>query len=98
TRRFFDVIQVLSHAIPLRAIQATIVEANGNRVLTFHKILDAYDEPEDSDTVEYETHDEAFWIEKAPWTNDTAKALLSVVRSVFANAELHYVKNYIAIT
>jgi len=98
TRRFFDVIQVLSHAIPLIAIQATIVEANGNRVLTFHKILDAYDEPEESDTVDYESHDEAFWIEKAPWTNETAKALLKAVQSVLVNAELNYVKNYIAVS
>lgn len=97
TRRFFDVIQVLSHAIPLIAIQATIVEANGNRVLTFHKILDAYEEPEDSDAVEYESHDEAFWIEKAPWTNETAKALLRVLQPAFASAELNYRKNYIAI-
>lgn len=98
TRRFFDVIQVLSHAIPIRAIQATIVEVNGIRGLTFHTILDAYEEPEESDAVEYEPHNEAFWIEHAPWTNETAKALLSAVQPVFANAELHYVKNYIAIT
>lgn len=96
TRRFFDVIQVISQAIPLIAIQATVVEANGHRVLTFHKILDAYEEPEDSD-VEYETHNEAFWLEKAPWTNETAKTLLSVVQPSLGQAELNYVKGYIAI-
>ncbi len=97
TRRFFDVIQVLSYAIPLMAIQATIVEANGNRVLTFQKILDAYDEPEDKDDGKYKPPDETFWSDKAPWTNETAKALLRVVQPVFANAELNYKKSYITI-
>ena len=38
TRRFFNVIQVFSHAIPIIAIQSNIVEANGQRMLTFSKI------------------------------------------------------------
>ena len=98
TRRFFDVIQVLSHAIPIIAVQASVVEANGHRTLTFQKILDAYEEPEDSDTVEYELHDEAFWLEKAPWTNETAKTFLNLVRPAISSAELKYVKNYISIS
>ena len=98
TRRFFDVIQVLSHAIPIIAIQASIVEVNGHRALTFQKILDGYEEPEDSDTVEYETHDEAFWLEKAAWTNETAKTFLNVVKPAINSAELKYVKNYISIS
>ena len=98
TRRFFDVIQVLSHAIPFIAIQASVVEANGQRMLTFHKILDAYEEPEDSEPADYEAHDEAFWLEKASWTNDTAKVLLGILTPVLGQAKLKYVKNYISIT
>lgn len=97
TRRFFDVIQVLSNAIPLIAIQASVIEANGHRVLAFQKVLDAYEEPEDADVVEYEAHDESFWLEKASWTNETAKTLLNVVKSTIPGAELKYVKNYISI-
>ena len=97
TRRFFDVIQVLSHAIPIIAIQASVVEVNGHRALTFQKILDAYEEPEDTDVVEYEAHDEAFWLEKASWTNDTAKTLLNVVKATIGGVELKYLKNYISI-
>lgn len=97
TRRFFDVIQVMSHAIPIIAIQASVVEVDGHRALTFHKVLDAYEEPEDSDASEYESHDEAFWLEKAPWTNEAAKVLLNVVKPTLGQAELRYVKNYISI-
>lgn len=97
TRRFFDVIQVISHAIPLIAIQANIVEVAGNRALTFQKILAEYEEPEDTTSSEYEPHDEAYWLEKASWTAETAKTLLEIVRPVFPEADLRYVKNYISI-
>lgn len=97
TRRFFDVIQVLGHAIPLIAIQASVVEVNGYRALTFQKILAEYEEPEDSNSVEYELHDEAYWLEKAGWTNETAKVFLGVVEPLLGDPELKYVKNYISI-
>lgn len=98
TRRFFDVIQVLSHSIPIIAIQANIVEANGQRMLTFNKILDSYEEPEDSEPADYEAHDEDFWLEKAPWTNETAKILLEITTPVLGQAKLNYLKYHISIT
>lgn len=98
TRRFFEVIQVLSHAIPIIAIQVSVIEAHGQRSLTFHKILDLYEEPDDSEPADYETHDETFWIEKAAWANDTAKTLLEILTPVFGEAKIKYLKNYIAIT
>lgn len=97
TRRFFDVIQVFSQTVPLIAIQAAVIEANGQRALTFSTILNAYEEPEDIEP-EYVAHDETFWLEKASWTDETAKALLRIVRPVFTTAELNYAKNYIAIS
>jgi hypothetical protein len=96
TRRFFNVIQVLSHAIPIIAIQANIVEANGQRMLTFSKILDTYEEPEEGNGIS-EVHDETYWREKAVWTMDTSKALLEIVRPVYGDVSLNYVKNYIGI-
>jgi hypothetical protein len=51
TRRFYNVIQLLSHAIPIVAVQANIVEADGKRILHFSKILDTYEEPEEKKTV-----------------------------------------------
>mgnify|MGYP000303684340 CR=1 FL=1 len=97
TRRFFNVIQVLSHAIPMIAIQANIVEANGQKMLTFAKILDTYEEPEEGIGLPSEVHDETYWREKAAWTMDAARALLEIVRPVYGDASLNYVKNYIGI-
>lgn len=97
TRRFYNVIQLLSHAIPIIAIQAYIVEADGKRILHFSKILDTYEEPEDESSVSNEVHDEAYWQTKAPWTVDAAKALLEIVAPDFGPTELNFVKHYIGI-
>ncbi len=97
TRRFFNVIQVVSHAIPIIAIQSNIVEANGQRMLTFSKILDTYEEPEEGGGTN-EVHDENYWKEKSSWSIDTAKTFFEIVQPVYGdNISINYVKNYIAI-
>jgi hypothetical protein len=97
TRRFFNVIQLLSHAIPIIAIQVNVVEADGKKILHFSKILDTYEEPEDEDGSDGREHDEGFWKEKSPWTLDAAQSLLEATRSTFGTASLNFVKNYIGI-
>ena len=96
TRRFFNVIQMLSHAVPIIAIQVNIVEAGGQRLLHFSKVLDIYEEPEEGDGPG-EKHDQAFWQEKAPWTLDTARTLQEIVRPVYPDCSLNFVKHYIGI-
>ena len=96
TRRFFNVIQLLSHSIPFIAVQANIVETNGQKSLHFSKILDTYEEPEDGTGIE-EINDETTWAKKSSWTLETAKALLATVGDLFESPVLRYVKNYIAI-
>ena len=98
TRRFYNVIQLLSHAIPLVAIQANVVEADGKRLLHFSKILDTYEEPEEEGNETSDIYDEEYWRKRASWTLDTAKALLSVVTPVFGEGQLNYLKYYISIT
>ena len=97
TRRFFNVIQLFSHALPIIAIQASLVEANGQMVLHFVKVLDTYEEPEEEGTTALEVHDEAYWRTKAGWTLDAARALWEAVASASGAGTLKYVKNYIAL-
>ena len=96
TRRFFNVIQLLSHCIPIIAVQANIVEADGRRVLHFSKVLNTYEEPGDVPEPPG-TWDEGYWRERSSWTLDAAKALLEVVYPICAGATLNLVKYYIAI-
>lgn len=92
TRRFFNVIQLLSHSIPIIAIQVNVVESNGQKSLHFSKILDTYEEPENGID---EIHDESFWKKKSTWTLEAAKELLATIEEFFDSPSLRYVKNYI---
>lgn len=96
TRRFFNVIQLFSHSIPIIAIQVNLIEFNNQKLLHFSKILDTYEEPEDGTGID-EIYDEAFWKKKSTWTIDAANELLVAVGEVFDTPSLRYVKNYIAI-
>lgn len=97
TRRFFNVIQLLSHSIPIICIQANIIECNGQKSLYFSKILDTYEEPDDSSSISNEVHDESYWMTKSSWTVEVAKSLLAVVSKTCPSAKLNFVKNYISI-
>lgn len=97
TRRFFNVIQLLSLSIPIIAVQANIIEANGSRILHFTKILDAYEEPEDEATASGETYDESWWRTRSGSNLETAKALLKIVAPVYGKMELGYAKYYISV-
>jgi len=96
TRRFFNVIQLLSHSIPIIAVQVNMIESEGHKALHFSKILDTYEEIDDG-TGDGEIYDEAYWGKKATWTIKAARALLEVMGDMFDSPSLRFVKNYIAI-
>ena len=97
TRRFFNVVQLLSLSIPIIAIQANIIEADGARILHFAKILDAYEEPEDALPSQGEPCNESWWRARSPSNLETAKALQRIVSPVYGRTELGYAKSYIAL-
>ncbi len=46
-RRFFNVIHLLSHSIPIIAVQVSMLIANGKKSISFTKVLDTYEEVDD---------------------------------------------------
>jgi hypothetical protein len=98
SRRFFNVIQLFSHAIPIIAVQANITDVAGQKSLYFLKVLDTYEEPDDLSAVAYEEHDEQYWREYSAWTLETAKTLQEIIKQELPTAQLHYVKYYIKIS
>lgn len=96
TRRFFNVIQLLSHSIPIIAIQVNLIETEGHKALHFSKVLDTYEEPEDGPG-DGEKYDESFWKKKAPWTIEAARALIECVGDMFDTPTIRFVKNYVAL-
>lgn len=97
TRRFFNVIQLLNHAIPIIAIQVNVVEADGKKILHFSKILDTYEEPEDDSESGGREYNEDYWKERSPWTLDAASALLDATGSTLPAATLNLRKYHIGI-
>lgn len=97
TRRFFNVIQLLSLSIPIVAIQVSVVEGDGKRMLHFTKILDIYEEPELVTTTPTEGSSEEDWQKDAPWTIDCAQTLLAIEGPLFSGMGLNYLKYYISL-
>ena len=98
-RRFFNVIHLLSHSIPIIAIQASMLAAYNKKSLSFTKVLDTYEEIDDGVSL---TEDRIYtredWVKKAKWTLEAVDALVNVTSSVFGETALNYLKRYVAIT
>ena len=95
-RRYFNVIQLMSLNIPMIAIQADLLEVNGERILNFSKIIDIYIEPEENEE-DLKQVNESTWNKDAPWTNSTAKELFNSLKEKQNRINLRYTQSYISI-
>lgn len=98
TRRFFNVVHILSHSIPIIAIQVALVDVGGKKALHFTKVLDTFEEIDDGATEQDVEVNRDYWNKKAKWTADTADMLLSVVGPELEEPQIGYVKNYVSIS
>jgi len=98
TRRFFNVIHILSHSIPIIAIQVALVDVGGRKALHFTKVLDTYEEVDDGAVDQEVEVNREFWNKKARWTAEAADALLAVVGQELISPKISYVKNYVSIS
>jgi len=92
-RRFFNVIQLISYAVPVIAVQANLIEADGKRLLHFTTILDAYQEPELEERTSPEIVDENYWQAKAAWTLAHAKTIQKIFSRVLGEIKLRFNKH-----
>jgi len=92
-RRYFNVIQLMSLNIPMIAIQADLLEVNGDRILNFSKIIDIYIEPEE----DIKQVNESTWNSDSPWTNANAKELYNFLAEKHDRINLRYTQSYISI-
>ncbi len=97
-RRFFNVIHLLSHSIPIIAIQVALLESSDKRSLFFTTVLDTFEEVDDGTSIDGKTYKRDYWTETAKWTLETAETLLTFTRDIFTDPALSYVKHYVAIT
>jgi len=100
TNRFFNVIHLLSGNIPIIAIQVSLVEVQGQKALSFTKVLDVYEEEDDdSDPTTEKITTREYWEKKSKWTVETADSLKKLISEagVFKNLDLKYNVSNIAI-
>ena len=95
-RRYFNIIQLISLNIPMIAVQLDVLETDNHYTLSFTKIMDIYEEPDDeSENVEVKEDD---WKKSSPWVYSAANTLLNALKSTENTLTLQFTKHYIAIT
>ena len=97
TKRFFNVIRVLSDAVPLIAIQVNVIKSPHGHSLHFTKILDVYEEPDDGPPPDNGTYDEAYWREKSEEVLEAARYLFELTRPIYTDPQVRYNKTRIVI-
>ncbi len=76
SRRYFNVIQLLSQTIPMIAIQADLIETEDGLILNFTKIMDMYVPQEEEESPETNI---AQWEKKGKWVIDAVNAFEEVL-------------------
>ena len=95
-RRYFNVIQLMSLNIPMIAVQADLLEVNGEKILNFTKIIDIYIEPEEAEE-DIKVVNESSWTNDAPWVIANAKELLNILKDQSGKMNLGFTQSYISI-
>lgn len=97
--RFYNVVRLLSGAVPIIGIAVGIVEVGGQRALDFTTIIDLFEEPEDGTVTEPETYDRQHWLQNYPWVLAMAEWYQSVLKGHYGEAGvlIKYFKDYIAL-
>jgi len=95
TRRFYNVIQLLSYNFPLIAMQVQLIELEGKYALDFVKVMDVYQEQ--GLDINEEVVDEKYWKKNASWSLTLAQMLLKEVSPEAKNIKLNFTKSYISL-
>ena len=97
TRRFFNVIHILSNSIPIIAIQVSLIQVANKKALFFTKVLDTFEEIDDGFTSEELESNRDTWTQKSNWTVNTTDKLLNLIKNENDEISVKYLKGYIAI-
>jgi hypothetical protein len=97
TNRFFNVVHLLSMAVPIIGIQANIVQVGEVQGLNFTKIIDSYQEPEEEETPQ-QAYDEKHWIDNYPGTLDCARWYRALLEKLYNDVPTKYFESYISLS
>ena len=97
TNRFYNVVHLLSMAVPIIGIQATIVEIDGKRGLNFTKVIDSYEEPEEEEGPQ-QTYNEKHWADNFPGTLGCVRWYRELLQKYYGEIPTKYFETYISFT
>ena len=95
-RRYFNVIQLMSLNIPMIAVQADLLEVNGEKILNFTKIIDIYIEPEEYEE-DVKVVNEATWTNDASWVTENTKELIELFKEEGDKINIRFTQSYVSI-
>lgn len=96
TSRFFNVVHLLSMAVPIIGIQSTIVQAGETTALHFTKVIDSYEEPEEEDGPQ-QTYDEKHWVDNYPGTLECVHWYRELLKQFYGDIPTKYFESYISL-
>jgi hypothetical protein len=99
TARYFNVLRLLNRAVPLIAIQLTVIPLSKDEIILHGiKVLDIFEEGEPEDEAAGEQVDRKYWERRASASALAAlDAIIGLVNSDIAPARVTYNKNHIAL-
>ena len=97
TNRFFNVVHLLSLAVPIIGIQAIVMQVGETKGLHFNKVIDSYEEPEEAETPE-RTYDEKHWVDKSSGTLECAKWYKALLEKFYGEVPTKYFETYISLS
>lgn len=95
TSRFFNVVHLLSTAVPIIGIRANMVQVGDAKALHFTKIIDSYEEPEKPTQ---QTYDEKHWLDKYPGSLQCATWYRELLGKYYGDIPIKYFETYLSLT
>ena len=97
TNRFFNVVHLLSQAVPVIGIKVTIIKIGEATGLHFAKVIDSYQEPEDIEPSP-QTYTEKHWIDNNPEVLECIKWYREILVVPYKEIGIKYFENYVSLT
>jgi hypothetical protein len=98
TNRFFNVVHLLSMAVPIIGIQVQIVQIGDLKGLHFTKIVDSYEEPDDEDPPPGGVFDEKHWVDNYPGALECARWYKALLEKLYGEIPTKYFESYMSMS
>ena len=98
TNRFFNVIALMNRSIPIIAIQLNAIKVDNKILLSFTKVLDIYETPEDEENLGGVEVGRPYWEKKSnPKSIAIMDEMIKIAEKTYPNSKVTYNKHHVAL-